>query len=106
MRPYLHYSPTFKRADLSDIINLSDDDINNTLKYTGIGSGLGAGGGLISALLLESLKNPEEAQYLRKALQGAGLGALAGGGFGAAFGLNQNRFHPMGAFKNVKMVVE
>jgi len=86
MKPYSHYClPTVKTA--GSPFDLSDADVGHALKYTGLGSGLGAGGGLISALLLESLKNPEEAQYLRRALQGAGIGALAGGGLGGALGL-------------------
>jgi len=84
MQPYSHYCvSSVKTSDYP-----SDAEMNRALKYTGLGSGLGAGGGLISALLLESLKNPEEAQYLRRALQGAGIGALAGGGLGATFAIH------------------
>jgi len=84
MKPYSHYCSTSTKQALDD------DEVLRALKYTTAGSGLGAGAGLISALLLESLKDPNEAQYLRKALQGAGLGALVGGGAGGIFALNTN----------------
>jgi len=84
MKPYSHYCSTSTKQAFDD------DEVLRALKYTTAGSGLGAGAGLISALLLESLKDPNEAQYLRKALQGAGLGALVGGGAGGIFALNTN----------------
>lgn len=105
MKPYSHhlYAST-KQASFQDITGMNDKELVDALKYTGLGSGLGAGSGLLGALLLESFKDPNEAQYLRKALQGAGLGALAGGGAGALYGFNQSRLDPAYPLTRVNML--
>lgn len=48
-----------------------------------LGLALGAGTGLVSESFLA---DPKKTQYLRKMLQGAGIGTLAGAGLGAGFG--------------------
>lgn len=83
------------RTKASDVkfTRIPDADGNRTLRAVlggGVGgllgAALGAGGGLISEAFLAK---PEQAKYLRKAIQGAGIGALAGTGAGTLFGLSQ-----------------
>lgn len=86
---YTSKAATIKASDVK-LTRVPDADGNRMLRAglggaAGglLGAALGAGSGLFSEAFLA---NPEQAQYLRRALQGAGIGLVAGAGAGTAFG--------------------
>lgn len=84
---------TRKKADDIEFTRVPDADGRRMLRTAlggGAGSLLGAALGATGGLLGEAfIANPEKAQYIRRMLQGAGIGGLAGLGLGAGFGYSQ-----------------
>lgn len=107
MQPYQHY----KQAALFEGANSDGLQGLRTLVGAGAGGLLGAGVGAGGGLLREAFfAKPEQAQYLRRALQGMSLGGLAGAGLGAGIGASnvgkgiQTAMEESGSKANIKML--